>query len=337
MNLRVSLLVPILVTASAVGSQRASQTTRGDAGARLEVGMTQVHQILPNQPPPTSITARVLARPANTRTIVSMEGMPHGQEAVTEFLSGQNVTRLEKLARRMNVSIESAEKSFSDNSLFLDLNTLDNVEGPEIFYMGAHRRNFSEQDVISPSDSKRHRRYLYGAESADAMRLHSNPNATRILYLDFDGHDLTGTAWSRTSTLVAPPCDWDGNPASFSDAEKGKIKKIWSFVAEDFAPFDVDVTTEVQSEDQITRSSLSDSHYGNRVLIAPGIAHVCGNSCGGVSYVGIFARTGKLITRSSYCIQVSTDVLSSLQSWNGICFKVCSVSLSDECTACCHR
>jgi hypothetical protein len=27
------------------------------------------------------------------------------------------------------------------------------------------------------------------------FNLHSNPNAKRIIYLDFDGHIITGTAW----------------------------------------------------------------------------------------------------------------------------------------------
>lgn len=33
---------------------------------------------------------------------------------------------------------------------------------------------------------------------ADAFTLHSNPTSTHKLYLDFDGHDFTGTIWAKT-------------------------------------------------------------------------------------------------------------------------------------------
>ncbi len=39
-----------------------------------------------------------------------------------------------------------------------------------------------------------------------------------------------------------PPFDTDGAPASFSPAEQQAIVAIWRAVAEDFAPFDVDVS-----------------------------------------------------------------------------------------------
>jgi hypothetical protein len=60
--------------------------------------------------------------------------------------------------------------------------------------------------------------------------------------------------------------------SSFSETEKKYIELIWSRVAEDFAPFDVDVTTELSCEGLITRSGSGDTSYGTRVLITPGIA-----------------------------------------------------------------
>jgi hypothetical protein len=67
---------------------------------------------------------------------------------------------------------------------------------------------------------------------------------------------------------------------------------IWSHVAEDFAPFDVDVTTELLNPDLITRSGSTDTMYGTRVVIAPGIAStVSGSGCGGIAYVSIYAET----------------------------------------------
>ena len=176
-----------------------------------------------------------------------------------------------------------------DATLYLDSNTLDGAEGPEIFYVEPVIPGLRAEKENPPPKSERNRRYLYGT---DVFKLHSRPGAQKIIYLDFDGHDLTGTAWSPSAYLYAPACDWDGNPSSFSETEKGYIELIWSRVAEDYAPFDVDVTTELLSPDLITRSGSTDTIYGTRVVIAPGIAStVCGSRCGGVAYVGIYGQT----------------------------------------------
>jgi hypothetical protein len=45
-------------------------------------------------------------------------------------------------------------------------------------------------------------------------------------------------------SITALPFDLDGVPYTFSTAELQRIQAIWQRVAEDFAPFDVNVTTE---------------------------------------------------------------------------------------------
>ncbi len=129
---------------------------------------------------------------------------------------------------------------------------------------------------------------------ADTFKLHSRPSARRIVYLDFDGHLISGTAWNTSNNggrdIVAPPWDIDGNPSTFNDEERTRIQKIWQRVSEDFAPFDVDVTTELVSESLITRSGTSDEYYGTRVLISP-ISSYFGNY-GGIAYLGVFDDIG---------------------------------------------
>lgn len=126
--------------------------------------------------------------------------------------------------------------------------------------------------------------------------LHSRPGASRVIYLDFNGYVATGTAWNSTygTTINAPAFDLDGNAASFSAAEQERIQYIWQRVAEDYAPFGVDVTTQEPAADAITRSSSSDTIFGTRVVITrdftAGTANSCG--CGGFAYVGIFDDTG---------------------------------------------
>src|SRR5262245_33371865 len=72
-------------------------------------------------------------------------------------------------------------------------------------------------------------------------QLSSRPGAPASLYLDFDGNVLS--QWGSHSNVVTPPYDTDGNKASFSAGELAAIREIWSRVAEDYAPFNINVTT----------------------------------------------------------------------------------------------
>src|SRR5262245_12833500 len=76
------------------------------------------------------------------------------------------------------------------------------------------------------------------------FQLHSNPTANHTILLDFDGFttgNVTGTSWDN---LTSPAWDGSGNGVTFTDAEKRTIQKIWARVSEDYAPFNVNVTTQ---------------------------------------------------------------------------------------------
>ncbi|MGB0099766.1 MAG: fibronectin type III domain-containing protein [Nocardioides sp.] len=128
--------------------------------------------------------------------------------------------------------------------------------------------------------------------------LHSNPGADLTILLDFDGAAVTGTAWNDADGVTPgthPAWDPAGDGSSFSDSERIQIQQIWSMVAEDFAPFEVDVTTEDPGQAGIERSSSGDAVYGTRVLISPSDdAHlkICNRSCGGVAYLSVFDGVG---------------------------------------------
>ena len=127
--------------------------------------------------------------------------------------------------------------------------------------------------------------------------LHSKPGSTRTIYLDFGGYTISGTQWNtfynNGNDIVAPPWDIDGNPASFGTNEQAIIQQVWFSVAEDYAPFDVDVTTEYPGESALTRSSLGDQFFGVRALISP-ISAIIAPNAGGVSYVGVFNEVGDI-------------------------------------------
>jgi PKD repeat protein len=125
------------------------------------------------------------------------------------------------------------------------------------------------------------------------FKLHSLPGSSKVIFLDFDGATVTGTAWNSSynggADIIAAPFDTDGSPSTFSTTELQRIQNIWKRVAEDYAPFDVDVTTEEPPADALTRSSSSDTQFGNRVVITPTDFYP---NAGGVSYVGTFDAVG---------------------------------------------
>jgi PKD repeat protein len=125
----------------------------------------------------------------------------------------------------------------------------------------------------------------------DTFFLSSNLNASKTIYLDFTGHTTTGTVWNSSSTggepIVTPPYDTDGDPSSFSDTELANIQSIWKRVAEDYAPFEVNVTTLKPPLEELRKTSKADIFYGIRVVIG-GDSTWLGDFAGGVAYLNSF-------------------------------------------------
>lgn len=130
--------------------------------------------------------------------------------------------------------------------------------------------------------------------AADAFKLHSKPGSSKIIYLDFDGHTITGTAWnSNGNTFNALPYDLDNIPGSFNDTEIARIAEIWRRIAEDYAPFDVDVTTE---------QPTSFGPTVGRLLITKNVdangQAMPSSTAGGVAYVGVWGQSNYHTTYS---------------------------------------
>ncbi|MBO7725850.1 MAG: hypothetical protein J6S40_05225 [Thermoguttaceae bacterium] len=81
----------------------------------------------------------------------------------------------------------------------------------------------------------------------DIGNLSSKPDSLYTIYLDFDGHVTTNTNWNwGAHPVIESPrftLDGDTEKTEFSASEKAAIYDIWLRVAEDFMPFDVNVTT----------------------------------------------------------------------------------------------
>jgi MBG domain/Metallo-peptidase family M12 len=124
---------------------------------------------------------------------------------------------------------------------------------------------------------------------------HSKPNATRRIYLDFNGGIVSGTAWNSSrgvNSWEVKAWSQDSDATAFNDAEQAWMKRVWQRVAEDYAPFDIDVTTDTAYD--------PDNYTGNKDLV--GWLMICEttdkngvalphNGSGGVAYIGVFGTS----------------------------------------------
>ncbi|MCO6457537.1 MAG: trypsin-like serine protease [Pirellulaceae bacterium] len=121
-----------------------------------------------------------------------------------------------------------------------------------------------------------------GHPLSSVPRLNSNPSAGVTLYLDFDGH--YEPTWGTFRNVLTPAWDMDGDRTTFSDAELTAITNIWRRVAEDYAPFNVNVST------------VEPSSFANGVSLRAAIGGSYrdwfepqgGGPAGGVGYVNSF-------------------------------------------------
>ncbi|MBM7516004.1 zinc-dependent metalloprotease family protein [Nocardioides nitrophenolicus] len=130
--------------------------------------------------------------------------------------------------------------------------------------------------------------------TVDTFALHSRPGAARTIYLDFDGVSLLpSNSWllNGLSSLLLGGWSMDLLPLLFSDSEQAVIREVWARVAEDFAPWDVDVTTQEPLYGGLFRSSASDPTYGARVAFTSDSSvqtQLCGGGCGGIAWIGTY-------------------------------------------------
>jgi hypothetical protein len=160
-----------------------------------------------------------------------------------------------------------------------------------LWFRARERRSWGKQPNKRPAQRLRPQRSLRveQLESRTLMAvsvaplavpaLSSRPGAPASLYLDFNGN--IEKQWGSHTNVVTPPYDTDGNPASFSAGELAAIHEIWSRVAEDYAPFNLNVTT--------LPPPVIAPHVAARVAIGGSYSDWYRTSAGGVSYVGGFA------------------------------------------------
>lgn len=122
----------------------------------------------------------------------------------------------------------------------------------------------------------------------------SRAGAPVTIYLDFDGEVLTETAWNDDAKIAS--LDFGGA----ANANAGFRHDVWAAVAEDYAPFNVNVTTADPGADKLYKTSVDDNEYGVHVIITDSYDEVLPDAFGTaglgyVSAVGSEYLTGALV------------------------------------------
>ncbi len=197
-------------------------------------------------------------------------------------LARNNPTKLAQVARTTGRSVGRMAEMAQDRSVWLDTCGVQ-------FYV---------DDSAGHDDAPPEPTVARADVPADVLDLSSRPGAARTIYLDFDGETVRDTLWNRelgqSAITMAPFSITAPATTDFTAEERQAIYEAWTVVAEDFAPFDVNVTTRDPGVEAMHRSSPSDEVYGTRALIASrGLLDTLCQGCGGIAVLDVFDRVGR--------------------------------------------
>jgi hypothetical protein len=114
--------------------------------------------------------------------------------------------------------------------------------------------------------------FCAGATTTQAqVPLYSSlPSAPAVIFLDFDGHTVEGTVWNYDGAILC----------GASGLDNTKITNTFNRVAEDFRPFNINVTTD--------STKFLAAPISKRIRVIVTISHEWYGSAGGVAFVGSF-------------------------------------------------
>jgi hypothetical protein len=123
----------------------------------------------------------------------------------------------------------------------------------------------------------------FPVNATTAFQLHSRPGASRVIYLDFTGHTTLATsrwaaAYTGRTSFYSPPFQFIGTSSPTSQVNLDAIRDVWYRVSEDYAAWDVDVTTEQPPIDARGQRCVISGNWDDWIHVP----------CGGVSYLSTF-------------------------------------------------
>ncbi len=112
---------------------------------------------------------------------------------------------------------------------------------------------------LEPQKENHRYRRDYNSRKEAIPELESFPGAPGVLYLDFDGENVSGGSWGTVNA----------EPAGLTNEE---IEEVFYIVSEDYAPFNINVTTTRSVYDNANRNSRQMVIYNNTFPDNPGVA-----------------------------------------------------------------
>lgn len=119
---------------------------------------------------------------------------------------------------------------------------------------------------------------------------HSKPDAPVALYLDFNGGLIADTAWNISANLDARAWSKDADETTFSENEQDAIRRIWQRISEDFAPFDINITTDPSYDPDITGGSNTIGWVLFTTDTDRNGVEMPAHGAGGVAYLDVFNK-----------------------------------------------
>ncbi len=236
-------------------------------------------------PVPSHVRPQVVAHPPTTRTAVRPTPAPSGPSLLDAPAHGRTAVAalgpdgVDVAAARNHTSPAALKRLLrTDHTAWVDRQA-------RVYYVDRAASASTAASAAPPPSAP------YPA--SQTFSLHSSPGSRRTIFLDFDGDTVTGSSWNDAtlgSSFSVAGLDEDGAPG-FDDEELAMVQEIWRQVSEDYAPFDVDVTTQDPGPDALRRTSSADRVYGTKVDFTGDDAveqHLCQSDCGGIAYVDVF-------------------------------------------------
>lgn len=176
---------------------------------------------------------------------------------------------------------------FEDGKLAYQIQKIDDnivaISSPLKSILIEKKTDASANTLSGPEASIARRLPIGNNLTAGALALESKPGSAYVLYLDFDGENISGMGynfWNMTNT----------------NATDNQIRTVWEVVAADFAAFDLNVTTNRAIFDATDTLNKGWCVFGNNSI----------GGAAGLSFVGIFG-TGKASVVSTGAAGLGTD------------------------------
>jgi Leucine-rich repeat (LRR) protein len=130
------------------------------------------------------------------------------------------------------------------------------------------------------------------------QNLESKPGAAKTLYINYWGGTISGTVWNNNynsgNDITYTPYSHDSDTTTFSSTDRYLMWLGWREAAEDFAAFDINVTTK--------QAVYDETAIVNRSQMIATTTNYFYTGAGGVAFVGIFNNT--------------SDYLKTAWAWN---------------------